>query len=117
MAGNGRKLALAAVLGVLMFASPVKAQDGAASFAQDLTNCAGAVAAHAGIDVLAYPRGASGEWADVLGGIIEAMNREEGVQGMTGRYAASAARAYWAEQPRDAREAAANTCRARFGRG
>ena len=89
----------------------------AASFAQDLTNCAGAIAAHAGIDVLAYPRGASGEWADVLGGIIEAMNREEGVQGMTGRYAASAARAYWAEQPRDAREAAANTCRARFGRG
>lgn len=117
MAGNGRKLASAAVLGALVFASPARAQDGAASFAQDLTNCAGAVAAHAGIDVLAYPRGASGEWADVLGGIIEAMNREEGVQGMTGRYAASAARAYWAEQPRDAREAAANTCRARFGRG
>jgi hypothetical protein len=117
MAGNGRKLASAAVLGALVFASPARAQDGAASFAQDLTNCAGAIAAHAGIDVLAYPRGASGEWADVLGGIIEAMNREEGVQGMTGRYAASAARAYWAEQPRDAREAAANTCRARFGRG
>ena len=100
MAGNGHKLALAAVLGVLMFASPVKAQDGAASFAQDLTNCAGAVAAHAGIDVLAYPRGASGEWADVLGGIIEAMNREEGVQGMTGRYAASAARDRCSPRPR-----------------
>lgn len=117
MAGNGRKLASAALLGALVLASPVKAQDGAASLAQDLTNCAGAVAAHAGIDVLAYPRGASGEWADVFGGIIDAMNREEGVQGMTGRYAASAARAYWAEQPREAREAAANTCRARFGRG
>ncbi len=117
MAGNGRKLASAAVLGALAFASPVKAQDGAASFAQDLTNCAGAVAAHAGIDVLAYPGGASGEWADVLGNIIAAMNREEGVQGMTGRFAASAARLHWAEQPREAREAAANTCRARFGRG
>jgi hypothetical protein len=117
MAGNGRKLALAAVLGALVFASPVKAQNSSASLAQDLTNCAGAVAAHAGIDVIAYPRGASGEWADVLGGVIEAMNREEGVQGMTGRYAASAARAYWAEQPRDAREAAANECRVRFGRG
>lgn len=117
MAGNGRKLASAALLGALVLASPVRAQDGAASLAQDLTNCAGAVAAHAGIDVLAYPRGASGEWADVFGGIIDAMNREEGVQGMTGRYAASAARAYWAEQPREAREAAANTCRARFGRG
>ena len=92
MAGNGRKLASAAVLGALVFASPARAQDGAASFAQDLTNCAGAVAAHAGIDVLAYPRGASGEWADVLGGIIEAMNREEGVQGMTGRLSVDADR-------------------------
>lgn len=117
MAGNGRKLASAALLGALVFASPVNAQDSAASLAQDLTNCAGAIAAHAGIDVVAYPRGASGEWADVLGGIIDAMNREEGVQGMTGRYAASAARAYWNEQPRDAREAAANECRARFGGG
>ncbi|HVK80965.1 MAG TPA: hypothetical protein VM915_10140 [Verrucomicrobiae bacterium] len=117
MAGDGRKLAIAAALSAFAFAAPAKAQDPAASLAQDLTNCAGAIAAHANIDVLTYPRGASGAWADVLGGIIDAMNREEGVQGMSGRYAASAARAYWAEQPSATREAAANECRARFGRG
>lgn len=117
MPGNGRKLAIAALLGAFVFASPAKAQDASSSLAQDLANCAGAVSAHANIDVLTYPRGASGAWADVLGGIIDAMNREEGVQGMSGRYAASAARAYWAEQPSATREAAANECRARFGRG
>jgi hypothetical protein len=66
--------------------------------------------------VLAFPRGATGEWAPVLAAIIEALNREPGVEGMTGRYAASAARSYWAERPRSEREAAAGQCRARFGR-
>lgn len=113
MAGHGRKLALAALMGGALLASPAHAQD--ASQAQDLTNCAGAIAAHADLDVLAYPRGARGEWAPVLGRIVDAMNREPGIEGMTGRYAASAAREYWNEQPRDAREAAATACRARFG--
>jgi len=90
------------------------AQNPEASQAQDLANCAGAVAAQGNLDVLAYPRGASGDWAPVLGAILDAMNREEGVEGMTGRYAASAARSYWSEQPRAQREAAANSCRARY---
>jgi hypothetical protein len=42
------------------------------------------------------------------------MNHEEGVEGMTGRYAASAAKGFWAEQPAAERAAAANECRARF---
>ena len=86
-----------------------------ASQAQDLTSCAGAVAAVGGIDVLAYPRGAVGEWAEFFGFLVQRMNVEPGVEGMTGRYAASAARAFWAERPRAERQAAADACRTRFG--
>ena len=89
-------------------------QDPSASQAQDLTNCAGAVAAYGNLDVLAYPRGASGEWAVVLGSILTRLNREPGVEGMTGRYAASAARSYWSEQPRAAQQTAATQCRSRY---
>jgi hypothetical protein len=103
---------------VVLFAAaamaPARAQSPEASLAQDVSNCAGAVAAHADLDVLAFPRGASGEWAPVLRAILDAMNREEGVEGMTGRYAASAAKGYWADRPVAEREAAANECRARF---
>jgi hypothetical protein len=43
------------------------------------------------LDVLTYPQGASGEWAPVLQRIMDAMNtRSRALQGMTGRYAASA---------------------------
>ncbi len=105
----------ALTLAACLVSQPAQAQSPEASLAQDLTNCAGAVAAFANIDVLTYPRGASGEWADVLGRIVDAMSREPGVEGMTGRYAASAARSYWSEQPRAEREEAANECRARFG--
>lgn len=107
--------AMFAVLGAAaLLAVPAHAQSPEASLAQDLSNCAGAVAAHANLDVLNYPRGATGEWAPVLRAILEAMNREEGVEGMTGRYAASAAKGYWAERPAAEREAAATECRARF---
>lgn len=105
----------AAFLALALIASPASAQDPSASQAQDLSLCAGAVAAVGDLDVVNYPRGASGEWADVLGRILERLNREEGVEGMTGRYAASAAKDYWREQSASEREAAANACRQRYG--
>ena len=111
MAGLVRH-AIIATLAAAALSTPAQAQN--ASQAQDLSNCAGAVAAVGNLDVLTYPRGASGEWASVLGRILEALNREEGVEGMTGRYAASAAKGFWQEQPASERAAAANECRARF---
>ena len=84
------------------------------SQAQDLTNCAGAVAAQAGVNVVTFA-GNGGEWSDLLAAILARLNREPGVEGMTGRYAASAAREFWAEQPRAEREAYAEGCRERFG--
>jgi hypothetical protein len=113
MACFARNAILAAFAAAAFISAPAHAQN--ASQAQDLSNCAGAVAAQGNLDVLTYPRGASGEWADVLGRILERLNREEGVEGMTGRYAASAAKGHWAEQPAAERAAAANECRSRFG--
>lgn len=112
MAGFARN-AIVAALGAAALGTPAQAQN--ASMAQDLSNCAGAVAAVGNLDVLTYPRGASGEWAPLLGRILDALNREEGVEGMTGRYAASAAKGFWQEQPAAERTAAANQCRTRFG--
>lgn len=111
---RGRSLAFAALFS--LFSASAAAQSPEASLAQDLSNCAGAVAAYANLDVLTHPQGAEGEWAPVLGAILDALNREPGVEGMTGRYAASAARSYWDEQPEAEQEAAARECRARFGR-
>lgn len=108
-----RALIVAAALG---FAGAAEAQQSPdASQAQDLSNCAGAVAAYGGFDVVSYPAGATGEWGRFLGVLIERMRTEPGIEGMTGRYAASAARSHWREQPRAAQEAEANACRARFG--
>lgn len=108
----------AALLTAALIVTPAIAQestqDPSASQAQDLSNCAGAVAAQGNIDVLTYPRGASGEWAVALGSILTRLNREPGVEGMTGRYAASAARSFWAEQPAAERAAAAEQCRSRY---
>jgi hypothetical protein len=106
---------IAACTALALITSPAAAQSPEASQAQDLSYCAGAVAAVGDLDVVAYPRGASGAWADLLGRILERLNREEGVEGMTGRYAASAAKDYWREQPAAEREAAANACRTRYG--
>ena len=53
--------------------------------------------------------------APVLTRILERLNTEPGVEGMTGRYAGSAAKDFWSERPRAEREAAANRCRERFG--
>lgn len=111
MAGFVRN-AIIAALAAAALSTPAHAQN--ASQAQDLSLCAGAVAAVGNLDVLTYPRGATGEWSLVLGRILEALNVEEGVEGMTGRYAASAAKGYWLEQPAAERAAAANECRARF---
>lgn len=102
-------------LAFALIASSAHAQDTEASQAQDLSHCAGAVAAAGNLDVVNFPRGASGEWADLLGRILERLNREPGVEGMTGRYAASAAKDFWREQPAAERAAAANTCRTRYG--
>ena len=113
MAGFARNAIIAALATAALGSTPAHAQN--ASQAQELSLCAGAVAAVGNLDVLTYPRGASGEWADVLGRILERLNRETGVEGMTGRYAASAAKGYWLEQPASERTAAANECRARFG--
>jgi hypothetical protein len=104
----------ALVAAALLFATPAFAQSPEASQAQDLSLCAGAVAAVGDLDVVNYPRGASGEWSDLLGAILERLNREEGVEGMTGRYAASAARDYWREQSNAERQTAADRCRERY---
>lgn len=112
-----RTFVAAALVSALVSTSAIaQEQDPAASQAQDLTNCAGAVAAEGNLDVLTYPRGASGDWAPVLGAILTRLNREPGVEGMTGRYAASAARSFWAEQTPSERTAAAEQCRTRYAR-
>ncbi len=102
-------------LAVSILAAPVQAQSPEASQAQDLSNCAGAVAALANLDVMSRQHSGGGAWAIVLDEILAALNREPGVEGMTGRYAASAARAFWVERPRAEQEEAANRCRARYG--
>jgi hypothetical protein len=110
-----RRILAAAFVMSASFATPAASQDLSASLAQDLSSCAGAVAAVGNLDVLTHPNNASGEWSDVLTRILTRLSTEPGVEGMTGRYAASAARSFWAEQPRGEREAAANQCRDRFG--
>lgn len=109
------KRVAALLLTAALITAPAQAQSPEASQAQDLSNCAGAVAAFGNLDIMAYPRGASGAWGLVLGEILAALNREPGVEGMTGRYAANAARAFWQDRPRAEQETAANQCRARFG--
>jgi hypothetical protein len=94
---------------------PVAAQIPGDGIAQPLTSCAGAIAAHADIDVVGFPAGAEGEWAPVLGAILEQLNRVDGLEGVTGRYAASAARSFWLERPRAERERAAAQCRDEYG--
>lgn len=110
---SSRKITLAALLASALLVTPAQAQTGPSISA--LTLCAGAISAHSGLDVLTYPRGASGEWSDVLGRVLAQLNTMEGVEGMTGRYAASAARTYWNEKTRAERATAANDCRTRFG--
>lgn len=111
-----QRVLAAAFITCALIAAPAAAQDPNASQAQDLSNCAGAVAATGNLDVLAHPRGASGEWAELLTRILERLNTEPGVEGIAGRYAASAAKEFWRERPAAEREAAANACRDRFGR-
>lgn len=113
MAALVRIATFAALGAIALTSAPAQAQN--ANQAQELSNCAGAVAAVGNLDVLTYPNGASGEWAALLGRILEALNREAGVEGMTGRYAASAAKGFWQEQSGAERQAAAAECRARFG--
>jgi hypothetical protein len=115
MTGHWR--AFAALLAFAAAAAPcaAAAQDEFPDRAQRLASCAGAVAAYGGLDVLEYPSGASGEWAPLLGAILEQLNREEGLEGMTGRDAANAARAFWRGRPRAAQEARVADCRTRFG--
>jgi hypothetical protein len=109
------RLALLALLTVTTNAAPVAAQSPGASQAQELADCAGAVAAFADFDVVTFPAGAYGEWAPVLAGILERLSREPGMEGMTGRYAASAARASWLERSSAELTRAASDCRRRYG--
>jgi hypothetical protein len=116
MTGHSRAFAALLALAVAVAPGAVEAQDdGFSERAQRLASCAGAVAAYGGLDVLAYPSGASGEWAPLLGAILEQLNREEGLEGMTGRDAANAARSFWRGRPRAAQEARVADCRTRFG--
>lgn len=109
------KAAAAVLVAATLFISPASAQSDEGPSISAVTMCAGAIAAHANLNVLTHPRGASGEWSDVLGRILAQLNTMEGVEGMTGRYAASAARSHWAEQSAADRRAAAQQCRERFG--
>lgn len=108
------KLAIAALACALVVSPAAAQQSPEASQAQDLSLCAGAVAAIGNLDVINYPRGANGEWAALLGRVLEQLNREEGLEGVTGRYAADAAKGYWRGQPASERQAAANACRERY---
>jgi hypothetical protein len=107
------RAALFALLTVAAQASPSSAQS--ASQAQELANCAGAVAALADFDVVTFPAGAHGEWAPVLTSILDRLSREPGMEGLTGRYAASAARTYWLERPAAELTRVASDCRRRYG--
>ncbi|MGE0596550.1 MAG: hypothetical protein AB7P07_09290 [Hyphomonadaceae bacterium] len=111
------RIAVFAAASFALLSLPATAQSPEASQAQDLTNCAGAVAALGGVNVLTYAGSGGGEWRDLLDAILARLNREPGVEGMTGRYAASAAREYWAERPRAELEAQGASCRERFGAG
>ncbi len=109
-----------AALALCAFAAPAEAQyrpayDDITEQGGDLAECAGIVSAYAGLNPLTHPEGAGGEWHDLLTTILARLYTEPGLQGMTGRYAASAARAYWAGRPRARREAAARACQDRFG--
>ena len=81
-----------------------------------LADCAGAVAAQAGLNPVTHPHsGGEGEWGVLLSSIMMRLHTEPGLQGMTGRYAASAARTYWAGRSPAARRFAAERCHDRFG--
>lgn len=103
------RLSLAAFAAALALSAAAHAQSNPPVSAQSLASCAGAIAASANINILSY---AGGDAA--LDAILERMNREPGVEGMTGRYAASAARTHWSEQPAAERDAAVSRCRAQF---
>jgi hypothetical protein len=117
MAGIARRMATAALVAAAFLVTPARAQtpSPSQSLAQDLSSCAGAVAAQAGVDVLTYAPGGSNELSPLLDAILARLNVEPGVEGMTGRYAAADARRFWAEQPTRRRQTAVNRCRARFG--
>ncbi len=118
MTGHWRALAASLALAAAVAPSVASAQDdGFSEQAQRLASCAGAVAAQGGLNVLTYPEGVAegSEWAPLLGAILGRLNVEPGLEGMTGRYAASSAREFWAGQSARRREAAANRCRTSFG--
>jgi hypothetical protein len=105
----------ALVVAATLLSAPATAQSPDASEAQDLSYCAGAVASAGRLNILTYPQGASGEWAPVLGRILEQLNTQEWLEGYTGRVAADEAKRFWNEQPRAERDAVAQRCRESFG--
>ena len=117
MVGLGRIAAAAATLSIVLAASAEAQTPRRESLAQDLSSCAGAVAAEADINVLTYAPGGSHELSPLLDAILARLNVEPGVEGMTGRYAAADARRFWADQSARRRQAAVTRCRTRFGGG
>lgn len=112
-------LKIAAAAAALALATPAAAQipSPEASQIQDLTYCAGAIAALQGLNLLQPQNNPPGEWTTALGVILARLNHEPGVEGMTGRVAADDARLYWQHQSRARQERQARQCRDRFGAG
>jgi hypothetical protein len=117
-----RKIIAASLcLAALAFSAAAHAQyrpayDDITEQGQDLAECAGIVAAQGGLNPVTHPHsGAEGEWPALLSAILVRLHVEPGLQGMSGRYAASAARTFWAARPRAARQVAADRCHDRFG--
>lgn len=117
MKGEVMKFAAALVCALTLaaLAAPAAAQTPRASQVQELANCAGAVAAVADFDVVTFPAGAHGEWTPVLTHILEMLAREPGMEGVSGRHAANAARSHWLERTETQRTRAAQECRRRYG--
>ena len=109
-----KRAAAACAIAIVLVAAPALAQSPEASQAQDLANCAGAISAQANLSVLEPQSNAPNEWSTALGAILTRMNREPGIEGITGRVAADAARRFWLEQPAAERQAAARTCQSQF---
>lgn len=118
-----RKMIAASIcLAALSFSASAQAQrnnpayDEITAQGADLAECAGIVSAQAGLNPVTHPHsGVEGEWPTLLSTLLTRLHVEPGLQGMTGRYAASAARTFWQGRPRAARATAANRCRDRFG--
>ncbi len=93
--------------------SEAPAETATQSFGPQLAECAGATAAFANIDVLAYPQ-QDGELEDFFGSLLALMDKEPGFEGASGRNAANAAKAEWAARPSAEQETRVSDCLDQF---